>query len=548
MLRTMSTRTAWLLVAYLVLGVMAMHANAESKNCDPKKDSGCNKFIRPFYPDECWATWKGGPNCTRFDPVKSKTIRYIKHGQFFLQYADNSNLKGYEATDIVQFGDFYTFTKFGGITVCNSPDFQRVNGILGFGLPQQMPTELPGMPSPQLPLPLLFDLTDPRVKDNAKNHMLKKRAFAFFSTDDSAEIQLGGVDPASITGEMQLTTTIQPNDYAIPVHSVRFGDVELLQFSNPNLKVPIGCQGDDCHPPFLAGILDSGTSCLVLPDAPVPGMIANKPFSQWKHMIGGNTKKPTRKDSFFVNIAGREYEIPFSDWYITQGSDSDQSCVQRMPGGMPMVLVGDVLFRRFVVMFDLTTFPGPVTIGIAKRNPDYKLASKHEYVTKIAAHKHPAQVISETKAISPKYHAAIASDRVPVVNHENTQYFVNVSIGTPRQKLPVIFDTGSSVFGVFSKCMSQEVATDIGLPGIECNFGRSAESKSDVKRDEELMEPSTSKHAAALHQQHRLSKHYGLLETEAETEDKSAAAPSSYSPLLLLAPIVALLSLALRRN
>ena len=28
--------------------------------------------------------------------------------------------------------------------------------------------ELPGMPSPQLPLPLLFDLTDPRVKDNAK--------------------------------------------------------------------------------------------------------------------------------------------------------------------------------------------------------------------------------------------------------------------------------------------------------------------------------------------------------------------------------------------
>lgn len=73
--------------------------------------------------------------------------------------------------------------------------------------------------------------------------MLKKRAFAFFSTDDrscyqprtllrarygkpgtdecicyaSAEIQLGGVDPASITGEMQLTTTIQPNDYAIPV-------------------------------------------------------------------------------------------------------------------------------------------------------------------------------------------------------------------------------------------------------------------------------------------------------------------------------------------
>jgi hypothetical protein len=42
-----------------------------------------------------------------------------------------------------------------------------------------------------------------------------------------------------------------------------------------------------------AGILDSGTSCLVLPDAPVPGMLVNAPFTQWKHMIGGNTKKVT---------------------------------------------------------------------------------------------------------------------------------------------------------------------------------------------------------------------------------------------------------------
>lgn len=38
--------------------------------------------------------WGGG----RFDPTKSSTIKYIKHGQFFLQYADNSNLKGYEVS------------------------------------------------------------------------------------------------------------------------------------------------------------------------------------------------------------------------------------------------------------------------------------------------------------------------------------------------------------------------------------------------------------------------------------------------------------------
>ncbi len=53
----------------------------------------------------------------RFDPTKTSSIRYIKHGQFFLQYADNTNLKGYEATDIVQFGDYYTVTKVSRLSV-----------------------------------------------------------------------------------------------------------------------------------------------------------------------------------------------------------------------------------------------------------------------------------------------------------------------------------------------------------------------------------------------------------------------------------------------
>ena len=53
------------LLAGLVAVVLVIGAHAESKDCDPKKDSGCNKFIRPFYPNECWAAYPGGPNCTR---------------------------------------------------------------------------------------------------------------------------------------------------------------------------------------------------------------------------------------------------------------------------------------------------------------------------------------------------------------------------------------------------------------------------------------------------------------------------------------------------
>ena len=119
--------------------------------------------------------------------------------------------------------------------------------------------------------------------------------------------------------------------------------------------MPIGCQGDECHPPFLAGVLDSGTSCLVLPDAAVPGMIANRPFSDWKRIIGGNTKAPKIKDSFFVNIAGREYEIPFDVWYITQVPTQPLKSCKRArrvdPGGMileePFVRTCDWCFPAY---------------------------------------------------------------------------------------------------------------------------------------------------------------------------------------------------------
>jgi hypothetical protein len=119
------------------------------------------------------------------------------------------------------------------------------------------------------------------------------------------------------------------------------------------------------------------------------------------------------------------------------------------------------------------------------------------------------QVITETKAIRKDYHAAIASDRVPTVNHENTQYFVNVSIGTPRQKMPVIFDTGSSVFGVFSKCMPESVAADIGLPGIQCVFGQETATAKKREEGEARLKAKSAMHAkleelkrrhAALHQ------------------------------------------------
>lgn len=52
----------------------------------------------------------------------------------------------------------------------------------------------------------------------------------------------------------------------------------------------------------------------------------------------------------------------------------------------------------------------------------------------------------------PAEHSEVLTqvDRIPIVNKKGTQYFMNVGIGTPRQEFTVIFDTGSTVFGVFA--------------------------------------------------------------------------------------------------
>lgn len=75
-------------------------------------------------------------------------------------------------TDLrLQLGNFHGMAPFGVITDCNSPDFNGVDGILGFGLPK------PGMEGRELPRPILWALTDKvpiseAAKSNARSHSL----------------------------------------------------------------------------------------------------------------------------------------------------------------------------------------------------------------------------------------------------------------------------------------------------------------------------------------------------------------------------------------
>ena len=89
--------------------------------------------------------------------------------------------------------------------------------------------------------------------------------------------------------------------------------------------------------------MDSGTSCLVIPDSTMSGLLTESPYQKWKKMVG-DTKHPSLKSTFHLNIAGATFDIGYDDWYLTL---SNQSCVQKAPEGFGGILVGDVLFRRY---------------------------------------------------------------------------------------------------------------------------------------------------------------------------------------------------------
>merc|ERR1711871_47876 len=106
-----------------------------------------------------------------------------------------------------------------------------------------------------------------------------------------------------------------------------------------------------------------------------------------------------------------------------------------------MIVLGDVLFRQYLVLFDLTSLIRP-TIGIAKQNPEYKFGTWHPTIKKLRAIRR-----ATLTTLVPKK----AIDKVTIFNKHSTQYFINITLGTPEQTKTVTFDTGSSMFGVFCK-------------------------------------------------------------------------------------------------
>jgi len=396
-----------------------------------------------------------------FHPSKSLSFAHVLFVGFDLTYADTAGLRGYIAQDIAQLGRYYAKTKFGCITQCDSQDFNGIDGILGLGMPDAALASIPE--------PLFFAISD-ETGDPANQYILNRRIFTLVSTDEAAELHLGGYDPHAVTEDMKYFRTTSQAEYSVPVSSISMGGHEFLNFASA-----AQAKGRTSIP----GILDSGTSCLVVPDSTLDGLFLESPYQRFMNYM-------QRGLSIYITVADHQFEIPFHHWWLYP---NNSPCIQSTPGGFEGVLLGDALFRSLVVLFDLTHPLTPV-IGLAPRNPDYNLVDAQcSHVNDFkgcVAESHPRRfskmrlakkrgrgqgspyLRKATKQLAwlqKKAMSKVNKDlgmpdlspsggdklltKVPVDFYEQTQFFVNVSLGTPRQTRTVILDTGSSVFGVF---------------------------------------------------------------------------------------------------
>eukprot|EP00286_Rhodomonas_abbreviata_P021981 CAMPEP_0181308922 /NCGR_PEP_ID=MMETSP1101-20121128/11737_1 /TAXON_ID=46948 /ORGANISM="Rhodomonas abbreviata, Strain Caron Lab Isolate" /LENGTH=505 /DNA_ID=CAMNT_0023415369 /DNA_START=6 /DNA_END=1520 /DNA_ORIENTATION=- len=405
-----------------------------------------------------------------YQPDASYTFVAHKELPFTVQYADANSIEAITCVDYVQLGEYKARVPFGCYLRASTPELQHVDGVAGFGIPKM------GLNGETLPMPLLWALTDPRnVESNAQ---ALKRRYTFFATRDHAEVQLGGYDPQSVVGgQMHLTKSLTPGEFVIGVSSMRVGRspekaVEILRFKQTKktlgAKLAEEYEGDKKQ--VLPAVLDTGTSCLILPSNDHGGLLEDSPFQLFvkhyqypPHEFSAaaaaleNEGLTEAGSNVYMVVDGKELTIPYKDLLI---SGTNKPCVRGSPPlQQGSIILGDVLFRTYAVLFDMegASRESPPTIGLAQINPKYKIIPESS----------PIVPVHELGAPLVRMHVHRGVDKLPIEdNKKGTQYFVQLTIGTPPQLFKLAFDTGSSTLGVFtsSTTMSNVMEQELGRP------------------------------------------------------------------------------------
>jgi len=342
----------------------------------------------------------GNAEAGQFHPNKSSTFKNMEQ-LFKVEYLDNASLTGFVAEDVVQLGGYYVSTRFGCVTNSKGHDWAQADGILGMGFPAAALRSVP--------FPLFWALTDPNRAEQKQSKVLENRIFTLMLSEDRGELVLGGHDPKSVQGEL-VTTPVRASPlpdgsaafmhYMIDVQSLTVGGHELLQFKDKSIAIQ--------------AILDSGTSCLVVPDDTFEGGLLVSPFKEFQKQFG-DLDEPMIE----ITIEGQKFQLPYDDYMV-----DDKPCVMKMKSTPRTFLLGDVFFRRMVVVHNLNNPLQPL-ITLGQRDPKYELTAElktigersHVPLGKKAVHK-PNLPESE-HAVSAKKASSAKSSNVGQLSQHN---------------------------------------------------------------------------------------------------------------------------------
>jgi hypothetical protein len=272
--------------------------------------------------DECPQASKAHP---KFDGSKSSTYKSMGDEQYELKYGTGS-CKGALAEDTMVVGDLTaTGQDFLHVVQVATPfNSAPFDGLVGLGFD--------GLATPSTAQPWLYTV--------AKEKQLSSVTVTFEMVDNKdghlviGEAQTGLYADSKIVWSDVLEFSIGYAFWAIGVDTIKVAGSEFHAAGGGSVP----------------GIVDSGTSCLILPDQIFDA------FQEGYERGGGDCSSgqclgPCSGPSITYSISGYEYEIT-SDDYLQGGGSICAACVQNGGSGSTNMLLGDVFHRKYPITYD----------------------------------------------------------------------------------------------------------------------------------------------------------------------------------------------------
>jgi len=338
--------------------------------------------------------------------------------RFKTTYAGGTVLDGFICSDLINIGGYSSIAAFGCIT--ETSGVLDGAGIAGFGPAPQDSHDGP----PPLP-PLFLSLANVSGDHGTIGTPVPRPRFAFLTGNTTAELQLGGIDPAAIASPLVAVTSLDTHTYSIPVRGMSVGGKQILNFAEVS-KSNIAAGSDDGKG-MIPGILDSGTTCICLPDSTRGGQLSSSPWEMMQSVVDVEAPLLIEVDG------GPTMSVPANIW--RNGVRHVDGCLSRNCPNDRIVL-GDWIFQSWAVVFEWFPPPSRPGIMLAPRNDAYVLKGSD------------GADDFETSSVEGGVRRHHVVRRVPLMDDQRLTFLVPVRIGRPPQPFNLVFDTGSSFFGV----------------------------------------------------------------------------------------------------